>query len=204
VLAGWLKAEGRSREALDALEWLTLELYRWNRVFNLVGAGDRERILALHVLDSLSVAACLKGFRVIDVGTGAGFPGLPLAILEPGRSYLLLDSSERRLRFARHVVVALRLRHVEIHKCRVAEFRATGFDVAVARAYAPPRRALADMLPLVAAGGRVILMQAKHAAVAVEDIRVCASRVHVPGVEAPRWLWIYEKPGSGNGRRCAS
>ncbi len=184
---------GFDASTLDALCWLGNELWRWNQAHKLVGAKSPALILSHHIADSLAVSTLLRGRSIVDVGTGAGFPGLPLAIVDPGRVYTLVDGSARRLHFVRHAVRVLGLGNVEVLQRRTQGLPRARYDVAIARAYAPPKRALADLLPLVTAAGLAILMQAHASATPAAGASVRAVPVSVPGLRAPRWLWLYER-----------
>lgn len=113
------------------------ELERWNRRVNLTAIRDREAMVAGHLLDSLSARPLLRGARILDIGTGAGFPGLPLAIAEPEREFTLLDSNNRKLMFVQHVVGLLSLDNVAAVASRSEDY-APGyrFDTVIARAVA--------------------------------------------------------------------
>ena len=113
------------------------ELERWNRKFNLTAIRKREEMLTLHVFDSLVARPFLHGATVLDIGTGAGFPGLPLAIAEPERSFTLLDSNNKKIQFVEHAVRRLALGNVTAVKARAEDF-APGerFDTVIARAVA--------------------------------------------------------------------
>lgn len=113
------------------------ELERWNRRINLTAVRSRGAMLSRHVFDSLAVRPWLRGRRILDVGTGPGFPGLPLAIAEPGREFVLLDSNNKKIRFVEHAAALLGLDNVTAVRAR-AEHYAPGrrFDTVIARAVA--------------------------------------------------------------------
>ena len=92
-----------------AFDALLDELERWNRRVNLTAVRRREQMQVLHIADSLAARPLLHGRRVLDVGTGPGFPGLPLAIAEPGREFTLLDSNSKKIRFVEHAAAVLGL-----------------------------------------------------------------------------------------------
>jgi len=161
-------------------------LERWNRTFNLVSRQDIGRLWERHVLDSLVAQDLLEGHRMIDLGSGAGFPGLPLAIIEPRRHFTLLDSSERKVRFLRQAVIELGLDNVDVVHARAEALEAT-FDTVLARAVARPEQVLEWSRNLVRPGGRVVLYaQAPQVrgSMYVDDER----EYQLPGIEGSRWL----------------
>ena len=118
-------------------------LAKWNKAYNLTSVRDPKQMLVKHIMDSIVVSPHLQGQRLIDVGTGPGLPGLPLAILNPDKQFVLLDSLGKRLRFIRQAVLELGLKNVEFVQSRVEEFQPEEkFDVVLSRAFA----SLEDML----------------------------------------------------------
>ncbi len=99
------------------------ELARWNERYNLTGIRTQPQMITHHLLDSLAVNADLAGESVADVGTGAGFPGLPLAVANPQRHFTLIDSTAKKLRFVAHAVELLRLTNVSVLHARVEKMR---------------------------------------------------------------------------------
>ena len=130
------------QEKFDAL---LDELERWNRKVNLTAIRDRDEMRTAHIADSLSARPLLHGVRILDVGTGAGFPGLPLAIAEPDRDFTLLDSNNKKIQFVRHAAGLLQLANVTAVKARSQDY-APGyrFDTVIARAVA----SLAELLAM--------------------------------------------------------
>jgi 16S rRNA (guanine527-N7)-methyltransferase len=123
--------------AADKLAHLLLELRRWNARINLTSVTEDASAVAAHVLDSLAVRPWLEGTRAIDVGTGAGFPGLPLAIATPAMQFELLDSSGKKIAFIQHMIGLLNLGNAIAVKARVEHYApATRFDTVVTRAFA--------------------------------------------------------------------
>jgi len=124
-------------DAIDRLERLLAELGRWNRKVNLTAIRDADEMVTHHILDSLSARPLLEGRYILDVGTGAGFPGLPLAIAEPERQFTLLDSNQKKIAFVAHAARTLGLGNVTAVKARGEDY-APGhrFDTVIARALA--------------------------------------------------------------------
>ena len=122
------------REKFDAL---LDELERWNQKVNLTAIRDRGEMVTAHIDDSLAAQPLLRGGRILDVGTGAGFPGLPLAIAEPQREFHLIDSNNKKIMFVQHVAGLLGLDNVTAVKTRSEDY-APGyrFDTVIARALA--------------------------------------------------------------------
>ncbi|MEQ8858255.1 MAG: 16S rRNA (guanine(527)-N(7))-methyltransferase RsmG [Pseudomonadales bacterium] len=167
-------------------------LLRWNRTFNLISRRDVERLLPRHLLDSLSVAPLLRGGRVMDLGTGAGLPGVPLAIARKDLAFTLVDRSGRKIRFVDRAVRELGLGNVETRCADVRELPGDlRFDTVVSRAVADLATAWALAAPRLETGGRLVVM---HRVQGEEDATVIAppsSRVldrrsvHIAGLERP-------------------
>ncbi|WP_323889159.1 16S rRNA (guanine(527)-N(7))-methyltransferase RsmG [Aeromonas veronii] len=118
-------------------------LHKWNKAYNLTSVRDPDAMLVKHILDSLVVSPHLHGERFIDVGTGPGLPGLPLAIINPDKQFVLLDSLGKRINFIRQVIQELGLTNVTPVKSRVEEYQPeVEFDGVLSRAFA----SLEDML----------------------------------------------------------
>ena len=132
-----------SIEQQNKLIQLVELLAKWNKAYNLTSVRDPQQMLVKHIMDSIVVSPHLQGQRLIDVGTGPGLPGLPLAILNPDKQFVLLDSLGKRLRFIRQAVLELGLKNVEFVQSRVEEYQPEEkFDVVLSRAFA----SLEDML----------------------------------------------------------
>ena len=118
-------------------------LVRWNKTYNLTAVTDPEAMIYRHLLDSLAIAGHLVGERFIDVGTGAGLPGIPVAIWMDDKSFALLDSNGKKTRFLVQVKLELGLSNVEVIHSRVEQHQAeTRFDGVLTRAFA----SLAEMV----------------------------------------------------------
>ena len=130
------------KQASQLVELVEL-LVKWNKAYNLTSVREPSQMLVKHIMDSIVVSPHLQGNSFIDVGTGPGLPGLPLAILNPDKKFVLLDSLGKRLRFIRQAILSLGLKNVEIVQSRVEEYLPEeGFDCVLSRAFA----SLEDML----------------------------------------------------------
>ena len=121
----------------DQLIQLVQLLHKWNKAYNLTSVRDPQEMLVKHILDSIIVSTYLQGDRFIDVGTGPGLPGLPLAIINPTKQFVLLDSLGKRISFIRNAVRELGLTNVEPVLSRVEEYQPEQkFDGVLSRAFA--------------------------------------------------------------------
>ena len=168
------------------------ELERWNRSYNLTGLASREEMITHHLLDSLSISPDLAGERIADVGTGAGFPGLPLAIVNPSRQFTLVDSSGKKVRFVAHATRTLALDNVTAFQARAETLRPEApFDTVTARALAALPELLAQLAPLCGPATRVLAMKGRWPGKELEKLpapwRLAGSRtITVPGLDAER------------------
>jgi len=153
-------------------ERLLAELGKWNRRVNLTAIRDPDEMVTHHLLDSLVARPLLEGETVLDVGTGPGFPGLPLAIAEPGRKFTLLDSSQKKISFVNHAVGLLRLDNVDAVKARGEDY-APGrrFDTVIARALAPLPRLLEIAGHHVGEDGVFVALKGRYPAEELEAVR---------------------------------
>jgi len=125
-----------SEQQVESLVKYVELLHKWNKAYNLTSVRDPQQMLIKHIMDSLMVGDVLQGSHFIDVGTGPGLPGIPLAILYPERNFVLLDSLGKRITFLRQVVFQLKLTNVQPIKARVEEYHAeTPFDGVLSRAF---------------------------------------------------------------------
>jgi 16S rRNA (guanine527-N7)-methyltransferase len=145
------------------LQFLAL-LVKWNRAYNLTAVRDPLQMVGRHLLDSLAVLPHLVGDRCLDMGTGPGLPGIPLAIMRPDMSFVLLDSNGKKIRFVRQAVLELGLGHVSVEQQRLEAYHPEqGFDVLTARAFTSLPRMLELADHLRRPGTRVLAMKAEQA-----------------------------------------
>ena len=159
-------------------------LIEWNERMNLTAITDPEEIILKHFIDSITILKDIEdGSKVVDVGTGAGFPGIPLSIMNPTLKITLVDSLNKRLIFLQEVVNKLGLKNIEIVHARAEEFgqnkkyRET-FDIATSRAVANLATLSEYLIPLVKVGGKVISMKAAEAQ---EEINEAKKAIEVLG-----------------------
>lgn len=173
-------------------------LQKWNKVYNLTAVREREQMLTHHLLDSLSVLPYLWPGRWLDVGCGAGLPGLVLAMAQPGWGFTLLDSNSKKTGFVQQAIIELGIANAEVHCARVEEWGKEGaFDGIISRAFAEAADFVKSTRHLLAPGGRWAAMkgQAGHDNKPLPDgIRVERTiALTVPGLQATRTLLILEK-----------
>ena len=158
----------------------------WNRAFNLTAVRDPEAMIAQHLLDSLAIAPYLAGESILDLGTGPGLPGLPLAIVRPERRFRLLDANGKKIRFVRQAVAELELENVEPVQARMESYRPEGnFSTIVARALAPVAEIHALTSHLLAAPGRLLLMKGRYPAEELADPRLAGLAISVRPLQVP-------------------
>ena len=195
LLAG-IKELGLTLEQgqIDAFLTLVTELCDWNTRFNLTAIDDPPDIVDKHLLDSLAVLPYLKGLTVADVGSGAGFPGLPLAIADLDRRYSLIESTGKKVTFLRHACTMLRLPNVEVIQGRAEAMKPKKpFDTVVARALGPLAEFVRVAGHLAGRGGRLLAMKGKVPEQELKAIptgwKALAVRpIRVPGLDAERCL----------------
>lgn len=175
------------------IDYLLL-LDKWNRSFNLTAIRKIEEMVAKHILDSLSILPFLAGQRFVDVGTGAGLPGLVIAIARPDTEWVLIDSNQKKTRFLQQVVIELKLVNVTVVASRAEAFMdEQGFDMVTSRAVAE----LSDLYANTKHLSHVLLaMKGQIPEVELSDLDAALSReihlVNVPGLDAERCVILVQ------------
>ena len=179
------------------LAYLAL-LDKWNRVYNLTAVRDAERMVSHHLLDSLAVVSFFQGEAVLDVGSGGGLPGIPLAIVRPELQVTLIDSIAKKTAFLLQAKAELGLKNLHVATGRVEDFQPeSGFDVITSRAFSDLREFVTLTRHLLKPGGRWLAMKGlypnEEIAVLPAGVKVSADHaLVVPGLEASRHLIVLE------------
>jgi 16S rRNA (guanine527-N7)-methyltransferase len=186
------------------MEYVT-ELMNWNRVYNLTSVRKPTDIVTRHILDSLTILPYLHGERILDIGTGAGLPGIPLAIACPDREFVLLDSSSKKLRFVQQTLGILNLDNVTLEDCRVEEYQPEVlFDTVICRAFSDLPDFYRYAARLCSTGGRMLAMKGVYPMTEVECLKDKSViddvvSLKVPGLDAERHLVIMHASESSQG-----
>jgi 16S rRNA (guanine527-N7)-methyltransferase len=188
--------------ALDMLERYVALLAKWNRTYNLTAIREPAQMVTHHVLDALAVLRELpqmEKLRVLDVGSGGGVPGLPLAIARPSWTVVLVDASHKKGAFLQQAAIELGLANVEAVTSRIEDYAPTApFDVVISRAFSDLATFARAGLAHVAPGGRLVAMKGviphEELAELPSGVRVTAMpALVVPGLDAARHLVVMER-----------
>lgn len=181
------------------LSFLAL-MVKWNRTYNLTAIRDEADMVIQHLLDSLSVLPMLRGVKTLaDVGSGAGFPGIPLAMVSPGLSLVSIESNQKKVAFQQQAKIEMHLENVSIHCVRVEDFKPVqSFDAVISRAFS----SLADFVRLaghlVGSKGRLLAMKGQRPAAELDELPPgwlveSEQRLAVPGMDAVRHLIVMKR-----------
>lgn len=186
--------------AVPNLTDLLALVQKWNRAYNLTAVDEPAEMVVRHLLDSAAALPFLRGTRMLDAGSGAGFPGLVLAILAPATGWVLVESAGKKARFLEYAIRHLALQErVSVHTGRLERYRpARGFDTVTARALAELAVLASWAGPLLAPGGRVVALKGRRAEIDAElaglpaGWRMEVAPIVVPGLDAERHIVVLE------------
>lgn len=198
--------EGLSQQGLqlddqaraNLLSYIRL-LHRWNKAYNLTSIKQPEMMLSHHLLDSLSISVYLQGDSFIDVGTGAGLPGIPLAIAYPDKMFRLLDSNGKKVRFLFQAKTALGLNNISEAQHRIEDYQpGVLYDGVISRAYASLKEMVMSSEHLLSIGGCFYAMKGRYPDEELSDLPKGykvdrAIRLDVPMLNQERHLIILKK-----------
>lgn len=186
-----LKLSLSGEQQADLLAFIVL-IQKWNRVYNLTAITGLREMVVRHLLDSLAMAPHLHGPRVLDVGTGAGLPGIPLAIARSDLDFALLDRTAKKTRFVTQAVAELRLTNVRVVTRRVEQYHPVElYDTVISRAFSSLTEFALTAGPLLAPHGLLLAMKGRYPAeeLAALPPGYCAEkavRIDVPGLDEER------------------
>ena len=173
-------------------------LAKWNRSYNLTAVRKPEQMLVRHLFDSLVIHSFLRGPRILDVGTGAGLPGIPLALACPEHDFTLLDSNSKKTRFITQAVAELGLDNVTVVQSRIEAYTAAGFDTIVSRAFSSLAEFVSAVQPLLTADGILLAMKGLYPRAELAELPARFSlvqniKLQVPNLNAERNLLIIQR-----------
>jgi 16S rRNA (guanine527-N7)-methyltransferase len=184
-------------DAAERLDGFLALLRKWNRAQNLTAITEPRDMVSGHVLDSLAGQPWLAPGRVLDVGSGAGLPGIPLAIADPGREFVLLDSRRKRVQFLLYASSELGLDNVSVVESRIEKYRPGGkFGTLTARAFAAIPEIVRLAAPFIETGARLVVWRGNDPSselagvLAGGNLDYAVHPVRVPGVRAPRHIAV--------------
>jgi 16S rRNA (guanine527-N7)-methyltransferase len=174
----------------------------WNRVFNLTSIRDPKEMIILHLLDSLSIHAHLHGKNIIDVGTGAGLPGIPLALTNPTHHFVLLDCNHKKTRFLNQVIYDLKINNVEVVHARAEDYHKQQFDSILSRAFSSLKVMLLGTSHLIRETGQFLAMKGTYPEHEIQEIPaefklINVYKLTIKELNAERHLVCMEKNTDG-------
>lgn len=194
ILNKGLEQLGIETAVTPLLHYLSL-LQKWNRSYNLTAIRDMDVMITRHLLDSLAIAPWIHGKRLLDVGTGAGFPGIPLALIQPALQVVLLDSNGKKIRFLQEVKRTLAIDNIEIVQTRAENYHPSlGFDTVTSRAFSDLAQMLQWTNHLVEANGIWLAMKGRYPETELASINLPyqVKSYTVPGLDGERCCVIIE------------
>jgi 16S rRNA (guanine527-N7)-methyltransferase len=176
-------------EAVEKLEQYLGLITKWNKVTNLTSIDNPEQMVVIHLLDSLSIQPYLGGHRILDVGSGAGLPGIPLALINQDKDFILLDSSGKKTRFMVQAAIELGIRNIEVVQSRAQDFQGE-FDQVLCRAFTGTDHFVKACSHLLAPGGSLLAMKgpAESEVIPLPGFKQSIHQLNVPGLPSERYL----------------
>ena len=176
-------------EVVEKLEQYLTLITKWNKVTNLTSIDDPEQMVVIHLLDSLSIQPYLSGHRILDVGSGAGLPGIPLALINQDKDFILLDSNGKKTRFMVQAAIELEIRNIEVVQSRAQDFEGE-FDHVVCRAFTGTDDFVKACSHLLAPGGTLLAMKGPAASEVIRPpgFKQNIHQLHVPDMRSERYL----------------
>lgn len=159
---------------IEKLEIYLATLKKWNKVYNLTAINEDSEIITKHFLDSLSVNGFIQNSqRILDVGTGAGFPGLILALFNPDKSFVLVDGVSKKISFLQEMIGKLNLKNVMAVHIKVEEYKVTEqFDIIISRAFAEIKKMIKLTKHLIKVNGKFIAMKGPDVMNELDDLNL--------------------------------
>ena len=185
-------------ELVLLLDFIQL-IEKWNKTYNLTSVRNKEDMARLHVLDSLAIIPHLHGKRIADIGTGAGLPGIPLAIFLPDKEFTLVDSNSKKTRFVQQAVLELKLKNVKVVHQRVENLTDDLFSSVIMRAFSSIQDIMSLSRHLIAPQGILLAMKGRVPNEELNDITEPYTIIplNVPNVEGERCLIRIEEANNG-------
>jgi len=176
-------------EVADKLEQYLALITKWNKVTNLTSIDNPEQMVLVHLLDSLSIQPYLSGPRILDVGSGAGLPGIPLALINEDKDFILLDSNGKKTRFMLQVTIELGIKNIEVVQSRAQDFQGE-FDQVLCRAFTGTDDFVKACSHLLAPGGSLLAMKgpAESEVIPLPGFKQSIHQLNVPGLPSERYL----------------
>ena len=192
-----LAQDARPNSAKLLVDFLKL-LDKWNNVYNLTSISPKQMWVSAHIYDSLAISRMTPIGGVLDVGTGGGFPGIPLAITQPQREFVLLDRSQKKTSFLRQAVIELGLNNVKIITSRIEAYETDRpFDVIVSRAFSDLRPFVESVERLLSPTGVLLAMKGKNPTSEIDSLpsgwEQQTVALDVPRLDAERHLVVLTK-----------
>lgn len=170
-------------------------LQKWNKAYNLTAIDDLTAMVSVHLLDSLSIAPYLEGDHILDIGSGAGFPGIPLALAYPDKKFVLLDSVGKKTRFLLQAASTFKITNIEVVQARMEKFSSNHcFDVIICRAVGEMAGIVKKTKQVICPKGRWLMMKGEYPHKEMQALTNTAKAIalKVPGLKAQRHVIVIE------------